>query len=88
MAATPIPGPVKELTGSEAGSYRYMPLIGATMAHFYSDTAEKAARGELSRDFEFIPDVVPLSFPGPVAGETGPRNRGMASLAEREWPAE
>ncbi len=35
--ATPIPGPVQELTGSESGSYRYMPLIGATMAHFYSD---------------------------------------------------
>jgi len=86
--ATPIPGPVQELTGTETGSYRYMPLIGATMAHFYSDRAERAARGELSGDFEFIPDVVPLSFPGPVAGETGPRNRGMSSLAKREWPDE
>lgn len=88
VAATPMPGPVQELTYSEAGSYRYMPLIGATIAHFNSEEAERTARGELARDFEFVPDVVPLSFPGPVAGESGPRNRGMSSLAEREWPAE
>lgn len=88
--ATVMPGaPVSEVTGNEPGSYRYMPLIGATMAHFVSDKAEKQARGELARDFEFIPDVVPLSFPGPVsAGQTGPRNRGMSSLEQREWPAE
>ncbi|MBU8900029.1 peptidase S8 [Corallococcus sp. H22C18031201] len=86
----PLPGsPVTEQTGAEEGSFRYMPLIGATMAHFYSPKAEEAARGELAQDFEFIPDVVPLSFPGPVsAGQTGPRNRGMSSLAEREWPEE
>lgn len=90
VQATVMPGaPVQEVTGNEPGSYRYMPLIGATMVHFVSDQAEKSARGELARDFEFIPDVVPLSFPGPVsAGQTGPRNRGMSSLAEREWPAE
>lgn len=88
--ATPMPGaPVTEPTGAEAGSYRFMPLIGATMAHFYSQDAEAAARGELAKEFEFIPDVVPLSFPGPVsAGQTGPRNRGMSSLAQREWPDE
>lgn len=87
---TPLPGsPVTEQTGSEAGSFRFMPLIGATMAHFYSEDTEREARGELSEDFEFIPDVVPLSFPGPVsAGQSGPRNRGMSSLAEREWPEE
>ncbi|RKH48097.1 subtilisin-like protease PopC [Corallococcus llansteffanensis] len=89
-STVPLPGaPVTEQTGSEAGSYRYMPLIGATMAHFYSVDAENAARGELAEEFEFIPDVVPLSFPGPVsAGQTGPRNRGMSSLAQREWPDE
>ncbi|GMT97594.1 hypothetical protein KH5H1_17130 [Corallococcus caeni] len=89
--ATPMPGaPVTEQSGTEeVGSYRFMPLIGATMAHFYSQDAEKAARGELAAEFEFIPDVVPLSFPGPVsAGQTGPRNRGMSSLATREWPDE
>lgn len=86
----PLPGaPVAEQTGSEAGSFRFMPLIGATMAHFYSEDTEREARGELAADFEFIPDVVPLSFPGPVsAGQSGPRNRGMSSLAEREWPEE
>jgi hypothetical protein len=89
-STVPIPGSgVTEQTGAEAGSYRFMPLIGATMAHFYEDKTEREARGELERDFEFIPDVVPLSFPGPVsAGQTGPRNRGMSSLAEREWPDE
>ncbi|RYZ35117.1 MAG: peptidase S8 [Myxococcaceae bacterium] len=89
-STVPMPGAaVTEQTGSEAGSYRFMPLIGATMAHFYSVDAENAARGELAEDFEFIPDVVPLSFPGPVsAGQTGPRNRGMSSLAQREWPDE
>ncbi|AGC41566.1 S8A family peptidase [Myxococcus stipitatus DSM 14675] len=86
----PLPGaPVTEQTGSEAGSFRFMPLIGATMAHFYSEATEAEARGELANDFEFIPDVVPLSFPGPVsAGQSGPRNRGMSSLAQREWPDE
>lgn len=89
-STVPIPGSgVTEQTGAEAGSYRFMPLIGATMAHFYEDGTEQAARGELEKEFEFIPDVVPLSFPGPVsAGQTGPRNRGMSSLAEREWPEE
>jgi hypothetical protein len=85
-----LPGAtVQEMTGNEPGSYRYMPLIGATMVHFVSEKAEQMARGELSGDFAFIPDVVPMSFPGPVsAGQTGPRNRGMSSLEAREWPAE
>ncbi|QSQ21213.1 S8 family serine peptidase [Pyxidicoccus parkwayensis] len=89
-STAPLPGaPVAEQTGAEAGSYRFMPLIGATMAHFYEESTEKAARADLEKEFEFIPDVVPLSFPGPVsAGQTGPRNRGMSSLAEREWPEE
>lgn len=90
VRATLLPGAaVQELTGNEPGSYRYMPLIGATMVHFISEEAERTARGELSGDFAFIPDVVPMSFPGPVsAGQAGPRNRGMSSLEQREWPDE
>jgi serine protease AprX len=82
-------GPVMEESAARVGTYRYMPLIGATMAHFYSEKAERTARGELEQDFEFIPDVVQLTFPGPVsAGQLGPRNRGLSSLAQREWPEE
>jgi hypothetical protein len=81
--------PVQQEIGAGAGTYRYMPLIGATVAHFHSDEAEQAARSELARDFEFIPDVVQLTFPGPVsAGQLGPRNRGLSSLSQREWPEE
>jgi subtilisin family serine protease len=83
-------GPVMEpATASDVGTYRHMPLIGATMAHFTSDKAERIAKEELGRDFEFIPDVVQLTFPGPVsAGQMGPRNRGLSSLEQREWPEE
>jgi len=81
--------PVLQEIGAGAGTYRYMPLIGATVAHFHSNEAEQAARSELARDFEFIPDVVQLTFPGPVsAGQLGPRNRGLSSLSQREWPEE
>ncbi|ATB34898.1 Subtilisin DY [Cystobacter fuscus] len=83
-------GPVMELaSASEVGTYRHMPLIGATMAHFVSEKAERIAREELGGDFEFIPDTVHLTFPGPVAaGQIGPRNRGLSSLVNREWPEE
>jgi len=83
-------GPVMELpTAAEVGTYRHMPLIGATMAHFVSEQAERIAREELGKDFEFIPDTVHLTFPGPVAaGQMGPRNRGLSSLVNREWPEE
>lgn len=83
-------GPVMELaSASDVGTYRHMPLIGATMAHFVSEKAERIAREELGRDFEFIPDTVHLTFPGPVAaGQIGPRNRGLSSLVHREWPEE
>ncbi|HSP79599.1 MAG TPA: S8 family serine peptidase, partial [Myxococcaceae bacterium] len=81
-------GPVME-TASTVGTYRYMPLVGATVAHFYSEKAERLAREELGRDFEFVPDVVQLTFPGPVsAGQLGPRNRGLSALTRREWPEE
>jgi hypothetical protein len=81
--------PVQQEIGAGAGTYRYMPLIGATVAHFHTDEAEQAARSELAKDFEFIPDVVQLTFPGPVsAGQLGPRNRGLSSLSQREWPEE
>lgn len=85
-------GPVMEpaaVTASDVGTYRHMPLIGATMAHFTSEHAERVAKAELGRDFEFIPDTVQLTFPGPVsAGQLGPRNRGLSSLVNREWPEE
>jgi len=83
-------GPVmEEPRASEVGTYRHMPLIGATMAHFYSEKAERIAKAELGHDFEFIPDTVQLTFPGPVsAGQMGPRNRGLSSLVQREWPEE
>jgi subtilisin family serine protease len=83
-------GPVMEpATASDVGTYRHMPLIGATMAHFTSEQAERVAKEELGRDFEFIPDTVQLTFPGPVsAGQLGPRNRGLSSLVNREWPEE
>ncbi|OJT21294.1 peptidase S8 [Archangium sp. Cb G35] len=83
-------GPVMEPpTASEVGTYRHMPLIGATMAHFTSEQAERVAKEELGRDFEFIPDTVQLTFPGPVsAGQLGPRNQGLSSLVNREWPEE
>ncbi|WNG32551.1 S8 family serine peptidase [Archangium violaceum] len=85
-------GPVMEpasATASDVGTYRHMPLIGATMAHFTSEKAERIAKEELGRDFEFIPDTVQLTFPGPVsAGQLGPRNRGLSSLVNREWPEE
>ncbi|MGZ3459283.1 MAG: subtilisin-like protease PopC [Archangium sp.] len=88
LAATE--GPVMELaSASDVGTYRHMPLIGATMAHFTSEQAERIAKEELGRDFEFIPDTVQLTFPGPVsAGQFGPRNRGLSSLVNREWPEE
>jgi hypothetical protein len=83
-------GPVMApMSASEVGTYRHMPLIGATMAHFQSTEAERIAKEELGRDFEFIPDTVQLTFPGPVsAGQMGPRNRGLSSLQQREWPEE
>ena len=39
-------GPVMEpaaATASDVGTYRHMPLIGATMAHFTSEQAERLA---------------------------------------------
>ncbi|WP_257459320.1 subtilisin-like protease PopC [Archangium lipolyticum] len=91
VAASASEGPVmmESASASEVGTYRHMPLIGATMAHFNTEQAERIAREELGRDFEFIPDTVQLTFPGPVsAGQMGPRNQGLSSLQHREWPEE
>jgi serine protease AprX len=91
VAASASEGPVmmESVSASEVGTYRHMPLIGATMAHFNTEQAERIAREELGRDFEFIPDTVQLTFPGPVsAGQMGPRNQGLSSLQRREWPEE
>jgi subtilisin family serine protease len=91
VAASAAEGPVmmESVSASEVGTYRHMPLIGATMAHFNTEQSERIAREELGRDFEFIPDTVQLTFPGPVsAGQMGPRNQGLSSLQHREWPEE
>jgi serine protease AprX len=89
LPGTESEGPVGEEQENPQGTFRHMPLIGATMAHFYSEGAEIAARHGLENEFEFIPDVVQLTFPGPVAsGVAGPRNRGLTSLERREWPEE
>ena len=70
------------------GLFSPMESMGMTVAYFGSESDEETARDALGDEYEFVNDFSLSLPPRRVELEDSPATRGLAALAQREFPAQ